>query len=705
MSEAIGETFVTITPIVDAAAFKAEVTAMQGDLQAALAEAQVAQERAATVGKKALVGQATTEEAAAALDAYTSAARRAATIDVERNLATGAQSVTLQSSINFLRQDTAATLADTAATDANTRSQRQNNLSRASVREQLRGIATGREGLSSLGGLGGIAKLGLGGLAIAAVFQGVQRLGDALKVTGDEAFTTEGKFRNFGAALLKGDVVGGFLALNAHAKSAADQLKDLSKEAATTSVDLRNFGTEASRDAAQLDKIVEAQKRVGAGGAFAKTIAEAAKETRKAADDALALARAYDTAAIAAQDVTNAIAAAGSEAAAFGERTRGVPPPRVPRGDSGGTTDSTATNATSNAEAQSRAARTKTLQDDLAQLKVEAAQAAALEKNQLDIVEGRAARHQATVEARTKVVLKQQQIDDEAAAERKRANDAATTAAKKAASDAKSAAAERAAALRAGLAFREDALQGALQDAQSGSLADQRKALQALISFNLAESRNRGLDKSERQKALLDAKQYQRDLNDLNKEALASALGVKKQNLQNAIEAAKLTDPKDDDDRANARYLKFLKAEVTRAKKLKDGGAALAAAKGDLIAFQLALKSLKDAGGGGFTLEGLFAEAQKQFQEFGSNVSGGVTTGGGVRGNFGAAISAQNIRLTDGERQQISEAQRSNALLAGILGAVTRSGTAAAPESTAVRRLPPGQRAMLLASQLAGTTG
>lgn len=64
-----------------------------------------------------------------------------------------------------------------------------------------------------------IGRIGLVTFGINAAYQASQHLADALEATGNEAFTSGGKLRNFGAALLKGDLVGGIEALKAAPKT------------------------------------------------------------------------------------------------------------------------------------------------------------------------------------------------------------------------------------------------------------------------------------------------------------------------------------------------------------------------------------------------------------------------------------------------------------------------------------------------------
>lgn len=76
----------------------------------------------------------------------------------------------------------------------------------------LRAGTAGRSsGLPGLLGAG--LRLGAVGFAATAAFQAFSELNQMLRVTGDEAFTTEGRLRNLGAELLSGNIIGGIRAL------------------------------------------------------------------------------------------------------------------------------------------------------------------------------------------------------------------------------------------------------------------------------------------------------------------------------------------------------------------------------------------------------------------------------------------------------------------------------------------------------------
>lgn len=295
-------------------------------------------------------------------------------------------------------------------------------------------------------GLFKIAGVGVGaGVAIFAATQAIGELGNALRVEGDEAFTTEGRFRNLGAELLHGNLIGGIRALGREDLSLS--LDHISKSADVTSAALREFAVRA-------DDASEATHRTTgvlvAGGRGFGVAAEQANlfsdAMAKDAATARSLAAAMDIAAIAVDGVAAAINRAGSEAAAFGERGgdfgRGVGGVEkgnadlFARGAGTSSTDSTNTQATLAATARARAQATKSLQDDLRVAKQVQAAAIKTQKNQKDIVEGRAERARVVAEATAEVARIEQQIADIQARAAKSAAAAAAAAAKRAAAEA-----------------------------------------------------------------------------------------------------------------------------------------------------------------------------------------------------------------------------------------------------------------------------
>lgn len=469
------------------------------------AEAQSALEKTYLASQRAnaefLVGATSEAKAAAAAEAYALAGLAAAKANVELALATGEAAAASDLHILSMRRETAE-------------AQR----SASTFRGQARNVIEGNAGVGSLLGPASLLKFTAAGFAINAALTTVNALTEGLKVDGDAAYTTEGRLRNLGAALLSGNLVDGFHALNDQAATASERLETLKGSAATTPVDLRNLGEEATRTANKVQGVVDVQEALGTNDAVHDAFVLGIADMREAASEATALANALETSATAANDVGAAIKAAGSEAAAFGEANRiGGQGARPGQGQPA--TDATATNSTENAIARSRAARTAGLQDDLAQAKKEAAQAATLERNQKDVIEGRAARHQATVEAQTRAIQIQNQIDDEAAR-------AAEAAAAKREQDAKNAAAEakrvseaEATAYRQSLSDRELLLQLGARRAEltEKDFTDDRAAARKLIKFYEAEAHDVKLTVAERRQAAISAVNERLALRDIGK--------------------------------------------------------------------------------------------------------------------------------------------------------------------------------------------
>lgn len=746
MSELVGETYVTITPLVNEAEFKAKAEpqinrAVQGikvdfppinppdltKLREQLRAAAGSFRQAGGTGDEQLFGAVQTQvqsirkeveglgtgavQALAGEFEQVAAAEGTARAEMTRFITTLEQAkaetirLAAEEKERAAQQRRAARLAATETVEQIGLERERAALQSQTLRGQLRNVLDGRAPVSSILSPRALVGFAAGGVAIGAVFQGLQHLSEALKVTGDEAFTTEGRFRNFGAELLSGDVVGGFIALNAHMKTSSEQLKELQKDTKTSYDEFVIFSEKTAASATTLEALDGAMQKVGDNSAFAHAIEKAADDTREAADAARDYAAGLLAAEQAAQSLAATIAHAGSEAAQFGEQVRGAgsvaaSTPLIPRGDPGGSTDTTGTTANQFAI---REANADTLQE---QLRVALDERRQVEK---DIKRANELGGEGVVALQVELAQRRRQIRDiragivsaaRAADEKEKAD--AKAAADKAERDAKEAADAAAKAIRDALSFREGTLQGALEAAQAGTLAQQRKALLALISFHKAESVNRDLDKAERQKALLAAQGYRRELNALNREALADALGVREQNLQNAIVAAKLTPGTGDDDRADRAFLKYLQNQVKRA---KGNALAVAQAQGELLNFKLSLKDkAKSDGGSSFTLQDLFQEAVDQFETFGSNIAprGGILTPQDARASLGGRIASDLAMAV--RQSQLTEAQRQTALLSEI-------STKLSPEEHGKGRIPalvagsPGMPVGRYAAKLAADQG
>lgn len=621
---AVAETYVSIVPRVDTAQFEQDAEAQVraavanelsvpvkvnldvDDLVRQRDEAQSrfagASDRADTVTARAAIGQATIAERTKALGEMQIAAIQAAKADVALFTATGQASVTLGQNIEFLEK---ARVAEARYADQVRRSaleEEKRARSASTFRQQLRNVAEGEAPVSSLFGPASIARFAAGGLAIGAAFTALQHLQDALKVTGEEEFTVEGRTRNLGAALLKGDLIEGINAITKAAPTAAEELDALVRSGEATAPAFDHAAVKAAKAAREVREYVAAAEAAGDNGALTQALREGGDELERTAEKALALAAAFRTSEQAADDVAAAIRNAGSEAAAFGPERGGT------GGVAAGTnpasfTDDTATSATADSVAESLARRTKGLQDDLAVAKRQAAEARQAEENQKSVVEGAAKRHQETVDAVTKVIVLQRQIDEQAAAERKRAQDEADAARKKAAAE--------------------------------------------------AERRRR---EREAEQAAAARAAHQEYVNDLQYEQELLELGLRR--------ASATEKTIKDDIAAEKKLIRFFE-EAARDKKLTKEERRKFRIAAENEKLDLAALKKPDATSGGFSLNDLFKAATDARDTFGSNIGGrdASLSGQDERGKFGAAVVGNVERI---QSQQLTAAEIANGILASI---------------------------------------
>lgn len=110
-------------------------------------------------------------------------------------------------------------------------------------------------------GLAGLASSGLAvrfGLVTAGAVAGAQALSEAskaLEVTGTKAGTTEGRIRNLGSALLRGDVVGGIQALAKESGLSSDQLDRLAQNSQKAGNQVEIDGLKAAAAAAGFSQL------------------------------------------------------------------------------------------------------------------------------------------------------------------------------------------------------------------------------------------------------------------------------------------------------------------------------------------------------------------------------------------------------------------------------------------------------------------
>ena len=184
--------------------------------------------------------------------------------------------------------------------------------------------------------------------------------------------------------------------------------------------------------------------------------------------------------------------------------------------------------------------------------------------------------------------------------------------------------------------------------------------------------------KSARDAALAAAKQAAADA----KAQAVAVFNLQKSRLDLAIQAAGLTKTKADDLRTNRAEIAFYQAQIKRIEAIKkrrkltlDEQQALVDYRSAILTLRATIQDIKKKNksdkGSGFTLEDLFKESVNQLNEFGSNVSTGVTLGGGARAALAGAISAQNPRLSAADRAKLLATGRTNDLLAEILAEIS----------------------------------
>lgn len=473
-------------------------------------------------------------------------------------------------------------------------------LSGAYTRLSDRQVMVGKGGVEAERAVGGLAsKAGLLGIAAVAGYQAIQQLSAALRVSGAEATSTEGKFRNLGASLLQGDVVGGFKALRVEPELAAEQMDKLVRESVRAGDQVKVDALKAAaasegwgKLADQLDAVsdsinaLNAQKSLESSLRRVDTVAAYNRVSTEEAQNLIYGERGSEYgrgpgAAAAADRFEAQDRAREAEEKAMLERktkaetlaaARRLKDANAPR---------------SIIDAVSTAQRTKQLQDDVAAARQEEAY---FTERLLTVEEG-TARYTQINQQLTQAITRRQGL--EAAIEQRMQSESERKAAlaKDRAAEAARLAAEREAArqrelsiarqeYRDDLGFEEALLTLTLRRASmtEDTIKDDVKAEQKLIAFYKEQSRNKRLSKEERRSYFLQFKNEQLDL-----------------------------------------------------KSLKDG---------------------VDGGSGGFTLDEYFKEAANQRTTFGSNVSNGDVplSGQGARASLADIILGGGPMLTAQER-------------------------------------------------------
>lgn len=193
------------------------------------------------------------------------------------------------------------------------------------------GGEAGRRGLGRFGELLGegelarqvrsFARFGVGGFAFAAAFQGLGELQKELRVTGDEAFSTEGRIRNLGAELVTGNIVGGLKALTETGGTAAfsqgleEAIKAMEAAQVASSA---NTVTEAKLIEKYQEGSGALEEYLAVLGAFGKISLEEAAQLNAVAKRLSEQEEATKNATSAWADYEAAVASAGSAATKFG---------------------------------------------------------------------------------------------------------------------------------------------------------------------------------------------------------------------------------------------------------------------------------------------------------------------------------------------------------------------------------------------------
>lgn len=442
----------------------------------------------------------------------------------------------------------------------------------------LGGASAGRTG-----GLGGITalitRLGPLGLAAGAAFSAFQELQGMLRVTGDEAFTTSGKIRNAAGQLTSLNVIGAFKALT------ADRPAELSGGLQAGLTDLEN---KTDKLFLSEEKLIAIRDKSEEGlQIYLQTLAaqgHISDETAAKLDKVVNTLRDQRSAAKAAEEamfgVARAIEAAGTEAAAFGERggdfgrgvggvERGTPGaiigqqttgiPRVIRSPDSGGVFRAAEEDIEKVQREVRESLTKRTKNDRDRLKLEVENARILQDQARAAFESArggenaAAAYRDLVVATTGVALATRaaaEAADQAAEEARRMGDSVR---------------EAQAARIADDGARDQATLRARQIEEKNA----KQALDAARDANKSEAERNRLY-TEWQQAITRRVQLEQQISEDEKKsvetAAANAANARAQSLENQIAKAALTARKTDDEAAFAAAIDYWKSLARNAK-------------------------------------------------------------------------------------------------------------------------------------------
>ena len=137
-------------------------------------------------------------------------------------------------------------------------------------------------------GLGALAaRAGLVGIGVTTAYQASRQLSAALEVTGQEAFTTTGRLKGVGAALLSGDLIGAAKA----ATNTADSIEEMGFSALEAQQKLRNLESIAAQSGITLAQLADKIDDTGiASGKLVRELQDMVGDLRAAENAANSLA-------------------------------------------------------------------------------------------------------------------------------------------------------------------------------------------------------------------------------------------------------------------------------------------------------------------------------------------------------------------------------------------------------------------------------
>ena len=483
---------------------------------------------------------------------------------------------------------------------------------------------------------------GVVGIAATAGIQAARELSQVLSVTGQEAGTVEGRFRNLGSELLTGNIIGGLRALTAEGTLADKTLTELVTGSYRVAASFDAAGAAAQAEAAGMSALAKQLREVAA--------ARAENQSRLATEFALRKEN------VTAQGTTLERGLSPDDRGGL----RGPTAVRQINEDLKATAETRKQIAKAEAEAaresvlQNRVLRaqlTAKLSDDLAIARAQEA----FYRRRLEIADKGSDEEKAALQGLTQAHSQVEGIEKRITDEQRRHRE------------------EQIAQLRERYDLAQTQLQ--IQEAQARTDSQETAALgrQADLARQIASDRR--LDAQARADYALQAAQLDKQVFDIERQAAEDAKRLREQEareaeqrrkeaerrlkeardrarqtreliLENAISLAGLTKRTTDDKKAIKAQVAYYRGLVASSKGLEREQA-----RAQLISARSRLQGLqKDKGTtGGATVAEFFQQAVRQFQEFGSNIGGrdSVLSGQDARGRF-AGLALERAKPTIG---------------------------------------------------------